>query len=319
MVSPLLKLLTTRSYRADRGENNLARFVDCDLDRLLAELIDSGQIDSQELQSASSKEMYSLFSFSRRAVVLALRDAEQAWVLLAARALGVAAPGLDPRDAQWAASLITAATVDIGFEVASVSSALRTSNPQLARLVESSEERTTRQPDPWQGTMFARVSTSWGVGLVNRDVDSYHPTMDLLGMAMEVGDRLDADRYLADDPTISTHLPSVWLGESTRSEAGLGCASISCVDWERSSRWDRMFTVWIIEAKSEREAGRFARRAAKADGEHARLAITVGKVACIAIARSATVGVPRVETSNSLLRFESPFRKAIAAVIQGTA
>ena len=226
----------------------------------------------------------------------------------AGNAVAVASIRVDPRDALWAADVIAACTADLGVPVATMRSALAGAAPAVAERFEFAAEQALLRPSPWQGTLFSKVVTRSGVGLVSRDLASYDPTVDLLKAAMQIGDLLDADRYLADDPTIATHLPGIWLGLGTpdRKVAGLGCSSIGGIDWDRSSRWDRMFKVWIIESRSTKRARKIVGQAIAATGEHARLAIAEGPLASVFVARSATVDVAPDETDDSLLRFEQP-------------
>ena len=312
-MAGLADLLSTRSYREDRGEANLTRFVDCELDGLIGQCLEPGV---EQMRSAlPDKDLYTLLLFAYRAVVLGLREPKEDWILKAARALAVASEGIDPRDVSWAASVVAAASTHLAVSTELVTSALGSSGSVVRQRFEASEERVRHAADPWEETLYSVATTTWGIGLVRRDIAVYSPTVDLLAVAMQIGDALDADRYLAADPTIATAVPNIWLGlkRSDSKTTGRGCASIGATDWDRSARWDRMFNIWIIESKSGRRAVKLAKRAKAVDRSHARLSVSEGTLTCIIVAQPTTVGVRPDETDESLSRFTQPCADAMRA------
>ena len=313
-MAGLAELLSARSYREDRGETNLMRFVDCDLDGLLGRCLEPGM--EQVRSTLPVEDVHTLLLFAYRAVVLGLREQSEDWIPRAARALSFASDGIDPRDASWAANVVASASTHLSVSTESVRSALDGAGSRVMQMFETSVKRVQHAADPWDGTLYSVATTTWGIGLASRDIASYYPTVDLLAVAMQIGDALDADRYLAADPTIATAVPSIWLGltRANSKTTGRGCASIGATDWDRSARWDRMFNVWIIESKSSRRAEKLAKQAKAADRSHARLAVSEGTLTCVIVAQPSRIGVQSDETNESLLRFTQPFADAMRTV-----
>lgn len=75
----------------------------------------------------------------------------------------------------------------------------------------------------------------------------------------------------------------------------------------------QMLTAWIVETANDKDALTVTEAAARATGDHVRLAQHLGSVCCVLIARSVHVGTPALETHDTIERLAPAIAAALAA------
>ena len=151
----------------------------------------------------------------------------------------------------------------------------------------------------------------------------YHPTADLVALAMGVAQFLEQDVYRVTSIVLGGMLPTVWLrggniDRSFQSVQGLnGCvvmdAELEPEAYQEAS--SQQLTTFIVEAASAASASRLADAAVSVPGDYEALARAAGTVCCIIVARSFVVDVPSFEPPGALERFAAPLSRILDSAV----
>lgn len=218
-------------------------------------------------------DFYTLLAFARRAAVRSLRDDDPQWAKAAAQGLSlIAADRIDQRDLAWA-------TAVVAWQLQRVSEQARSTLLAAAEAADAGaavilREFTHNPPanlrDEWGLDL---IDTPKGVGLSQVDYSApYHPSADLVAAAVSLADAIDGHGYLADNITVATDLPDVWLRGAHHEQASLalervlGCVSISGDPRPETGAapMTQMLTAWIVELANDADAHLVAEAAASA-------------------------------------------------------
>jgi hypothetical protein len=322
---PIPSPLPRRTYDADKGDYSLIDPQPSDIDLELRSLCRRfSSLTASERQhfrdAATTEDFYTLYNFARRASVFALRERDAAWVqdgLAAAATIDLAR--IDERDLPLVLSLLNHAAERLHIEAEVVFDAVATlAEPRAAQVI----TEFVRQPPSFKNIEsswgYQEVTTSIGVGFVQRSFEEFRPTRDLVSVGVAVRDAIRRDHYEA-NITLATDLPDVWFPSGNRREAAeiltraLGTVSVhGALRSEVTARADAQnLLIFITETQSHEDASALARLAE--DSSHHRIALPTssGSLFLIAIAQSSEVGVPAYETLASAKRFAVPFANVL--------
>lgn len=307
------------SIRYSWRHHNLARLVDSAVDEAVQSLVDRYQAaDGSEraaIRSALTADDFStLLTFARRSAVRALQADD---THLAAEAVRAAAlvddERIDWRDVVWTLGLTSCLLRRLTPQADTVlRETIDTAKPEVGAMLRRFVGPSTEDANlaTW-GYMLVEVD---GVlGLVERGVGRYAPTLDLIGVALQIADKLDGDLYRASSIRAAAELPSVWLPGGRPDETDLlvarsrGCVVINtrlAPDAHERSDAQQM-TVFLLEAATETDAVRLQSWATRPSG-HRALSVQHGPLLCLVVARSFVEGVETFETETSLMRLSQP-------------
>lgn len=225
----------------------------------------------------TADDFYVLLAFARRAAVFAIRERDAAWIAdgLTAAAM-VDDERVDPHALAPVLGLLHHAAARIGADAGALFAA-------AARQATRSAARAFRQP-AYAG--FEETAT----GFVGRDAAEYHPSHDLLEIALEIRAMFERDRYRVDDVVLATSLPDVWFETPPRPA---GVVTIGARQRDDEQQVAIAFVAELAEAP-------------KISG--------VSDVACIAVVEGSLLClvVASTETTAALQRFREPMRHALS-------
>ena len=298
--------------------------LDAKLEDLCNRYAESSPSERSVLRSSMSMEdFYTLWAFSGRCAALALREnrQERLWVGLRAIA-AIELDRVDFRDVSIALNKLyyvaSKLGVDPGKEFpAVVSFAEPKTGDYILGFIESPAR--TKGPD---SMCLATVQTKKGPALVHRGVAPYAPTLPLDAIAVEIGGLIHLDKYC---PRISlaTKLPPVWLrsvdddalAEVLRTlRAGVNIDGTLRPNESADAKYQH-FVIFLVETTKHEDADTLLRLAlAKIarPSEIAMLGVRAGRVFCLVVARSATMGKKSYETCESLVRFSDGLRTILS-------
>ncbi len=234
--------------------------------------------DRYRFISEPADRLYLLLRFARRCVEASLQDVPEPTLHHGLRALCVVdQQRVDFRDAIVAAELIAWAMNREGLGyVEAFERAAEPAEPGMAATLRRLAHRSSAQLSPG---MWRVVATPSGPALVETFFDRWEPTVDLVALAFEIADLIEADVYRNPTLSVAHSLPQVWLGlggddravELARTETRAVLSVSAKVDPAISPTSDsKMFVIWVAEAQSSQDASLLA-TAAKPGQSHERV------------------------------------------------
>ena len=307
-------------YDDDSGDFNLELVVRRPIDEELRALSnefrqwDPGKRDDAR-QNISMDEFYTLIHFAKRSAVLAMNEgsAERCEEGLAALAL-IDESRIDPRDAAWAAGLLSyAARATTGDQKQLFDRAIEMSTAGMGEILRGSGRRA--ELSEWG---YAEIRTKNGLGLIGSDWAPYEPTVELSVIALAVADWLSKGRYKA-RATIAVEVPEIWFSEKFRGAAqaalrrARGAVSISGRLRERFSAEasSQMFIHWLVELPSERESEQLVTYAGCRLSGRFSVGYSYRSLFGLLVAGSVVSGVAPYESEDSLASLVQPLKALI--------
>lgn len=316
-------------YDVDGGETDLVRFRDSAADGQIAALVErvhkSPAAEQTQARTALTiSDFYTLLSYAGRSAVRAIRDTDAAAAMsgLAAIAL-VDDDRVDWRDAVRATALGFYALDRVSGDRAEGIRLMRTlPHPELADQLDQIEQsESAPELNDWG---YAEVTTKYGLGMAERGLDRFNPTMDVAGLAVAVADLLERDIYRASSITLGAKMPAIWFPEIERQgvekimKKAPATASIEAVvrPGESADGESQQLTVFLAQTKDADSAAFLADWSNNnPDGPHAFVCASSDRLFALIIARSFVQGVPDLETTEALQRFGEPLALALAAAL----
>lgn len=278
-------------------------------------------------RSISMEGFYTLMTYSKRSAVFALRSRNEGTLVSGTRALAmVEAERTDPRDILWTIALLHHSAGRVGLDAGQLfHDVAALAESRVGELLDGFLSRSPGEQDLKAAWGHHEVEASAGPGLMGWGFRAYDPTCDLETVTIGIAKLMAADRYQPHNAQIATELPPVWLGANGDStlrstlRAVRACTSVSGQrrPSEEEKREDHLLLVFVAEATDASEArglmGFGQRRMAS---KEAKIAVVDDRLFCLVVATPATVGVPPLETPESLARFSSPISRLLARAVQ---
>jgi hypothetical protein len=319
-------LLAGIGYDFWAGELDTHRFVKAPADEPVGALVEAFMAGDAATQatirsSLSMDALYAVLTYSRRCSVRALRDGSAAAAIDAIKALAlVDSERVDWRDTLVAMGLASHVLSELAPEAGSTLTLTRQlAEPKTARLMGrfASPSPDTDLAD-WG---YMQVVTSAGRGLIQRGIGVWMPTVDLVELALRIGDVIERDTYRVTSISAAEKLHAVWLPGAPRSDLETvlaGCRAVVSMNARlrpaaHPTSESQQFTVFVAELGEVTDAGLLHRWSAiRPDSTHVSLAWDHGRVFVLLIARSFVAGVEPFETKESVERFRQPVADVIA-------
>ena len=310
---------------AHPAQGSLIHLVDADADRLITSLTVSfrdAELSGRQSITASltMDDFHAITTFARRSSARSLMTGESDLLRhgLTAAAM-IAKDRIDWRDIAWSAAYLRLAgahvvdspTLDTLFESASMLAEPATSEI-LRSFVGLSGD------DVRAGWMMRVVELNGCSVIVESGAGRFHPTVDLLGVALHLGEILNADGYLTGDPVVGDSLADVWLKDAPGTkdildETTVASVLVRVLGRPDSPPMEQLFLAYVFELSIEDAAAEFEVAWSAERRDLASLAVSNGCLVALMISRSSFVGVPSQESDASLSRFTGPVRAALAA------
>lgn len=262
----------------------------------------------------SMDEFYTLLEFSRRMALFSIREKSPEGLKEAVEAVAlIEIARVDFRDVSVALGVLAYACTRIGqsprtfFEDAS-----KRADPQVAEMLRELARRSFAGKKLSDLSFLEEISTKYGPSFVSCGFRPYAPTVDLVAIAVEIAELLEADKYGAIGIQIATTLPPVWLrsaGEAAVQSALDGAPAGASVSGFLRSEFrpieeGHSVIVFLVECANEARASKLEAFARSANhSSHAVAGCAEGRLLCIVVGHSMMHGVSPVETASSLSRF----------------
>lgn len=321
--------LEDQSYAESDHGFSLLQVEECQLDRdirmLVAGLSDAPDVRPEELRTRlSMNDLYTLMHFAKRSAVFALREKNSVRCTEALAALAmVDRTRVDPRDLQWAISVVDAVATMIGADRTQLyddAAALASeATAKLLMLLHANRPMGTTLKD----CLYALADdTPQGPGLVGRGLDPYEPSIDLLALAVRASEVIVAEAYPRRSFKVGSSIPPIWIGSKERRVENVLRRATGTVEISLSSRSrtidDQLFNVYFSEMASVNDARWLAEVAPNEDpGRSATIAYSAGRVVCLGISKSTVIGLRSTESGQSLAQKLEPARAVLRKHIQG--
>jgi hypothetical protein len=317
------------------GETQLVDPVPNALDTLLRRLCREFALANEtrraEMRAAVTPvDLWTLVTFAGRSAVFALRNRSLDNVRDGLNAIAMMDPrSEDPRDMpprELGALDYAARTLGANPEELLRETAAR-AMPEMARLIERFASRRLRS---LADSLYMVTEAPAGPGFVATSTEPYEPRRPLDRIALAIGAVLAAGGYSAVCVTMCEDLPRVWLAGvddasldralknvlggaivrgNLRPNAALGGDPN-----EHPINTSRIVMVFVIELADEQAAEallQLARAMSPRRQDAALLGVRDGCVFSLLVARSYVIGVPPLETAQSVLRFEPGIAHAL--------
>ena len=274
----------------------------------------------------SMDEFYTLLAFSRRMALFSIREKSPEGLREAVEAVAlIEIARVDFRDVSVALGVLAYACARIGqsprpfFEDAS-----KRADPQVAEILLEQARQSLAGRKLSDLSFLEEVSTKYGPSFVSYGFDAYTPTVDLVSIAVEIAELLEADKYGAIGIQIATTLPPIWLrsaGEAAVQSALDGApAGASVSGFLRSEirpkEEGHSVLVFLVECADEARASKLEGFARDANhSSHAVIGCAEGRLFCVVVGHSMMHGVSPVETVSSLSRFAPGISAAMRRVL----
>ena len=270
----------------------------------------------KQIAATSMDDFYTLLQFAKRCAVFALRERRLDLVVDGLTAVAMIDPRrVDERDIPsplpvlaYAARTLRAAPEPL------FASAAALARDGTREIIAGFLERSGRT---LSDGCYAVVETPAGPGFVDMSIDDYDPTLPLPDIALALADAIGNDKYERGTVTIATDMPRIWLERvddaalsralrSVRAAASIhaGLRPGVAADGDHASRGIIVFLTELADAESAAVLLRVAEAKSAIPSDVALLGAGAGRLFCLIVARSFVQGVPPVETSQSLRRFE---------------
>lgn len=320
LTSPLPAL----TYDRWQHDYDLLRPVRRPLDDAIASLCDQFAAAATDRagwrHAISMQEIYTLLTFSQRAVVFALRSRDHGHLERAATAIAmIDHERVDPRDVAAALFMTQYAGAALGQPDTALQTVASLADPIIAGVADKFLARGSR-PNLRDECGYDVVETPSGLGLVRRGYERFRPAGDLLSLGLKLRDVVEADVYGAAELELASDLPSVWFRPASEHavEAALGERRAGMIvraelrPSEHRSHDNQNLWVFVQEMTAPTHAetlvglSRMARRA------HTQvIGLSAGPVFCLVVAASTAVGVSGYEAPGALARFVAPMQAAL--------
>jgi hypothetical protein len=302
--------LSGRAYDLERHEFDLTAVAPVQLDVEIQALLKAwrgagaGERDVAR-RSLSLEDNYTLIQFAKRMAVVALNQPSPAACEHGLMALAMIDEcRIDSRDALWAAGLLNhAAGAWPDQAVALLQGAIAMATPAMGAVLAQAADSAL---EDWG---YRERRTSEGIGLIRCGWDPYNPTVDLAAVAMRVGARVLAARYVV-EIEVATKLPSVWFDRARRRHAdetlarSLGiAASHGTLRRAFRDRGNQMFVIWIAEMPSPHDCVQLVSDVGAGTGHEGRFAVGVsgGCLFALLVAGSCQEGVQPFESLSTIV------------------
>lgn len=325
--------------RWPRDEYDLLRLEPAPLDDAIASFCRATRAAAPlaNRPTMDAEASYELFTFGRRAAVRAMRSGDLGVLEDRIVAYALSRPDrVDFRDAAGSLPALARAAGRLGVDaraLAARAAPLATADA-AARLVEG-----LAPVDPAaRDTFHTLVDTPDGPGFVGYDWGPWAPTVPLAGLVVATHRLLVADRYRA-DATLASLMPSLWLdgprmghGVLARLGASLGLVPRTTLEGAMAhavagavvtgeprdpAPATQVLWAWLLELDDDAAAATLEARAMHAPGgDFTRLAVRVGRLFVLLVARGVAARASAPETTDSLRRFEMPIRTALEDTIR---
>jgi hypothetical protein len=265
-------------------------------------------------RAISMDEFYTLLAFSRRMALLSIREKSPEGLREAVEAVAlIEIARVDFRDISVALGVLAYACTRIGenprplFEDASKRAA-----PQVAEMLRAFSRQSFAGKKLSDLSFLEEVSTKYGPAFVSSGMDGYSPTVNLVSIAVEIAEQIEADKYASVGIQIGTTLPPVWLrgaGEvavQSALEGALAGASVSGFLRSESGPKEEghSLLVFLVECADLTHASTLEGFAQNArHSSHAVCGCAEGRLVCVIVGHSVVHGVSSIETASSLARF----------------
>jgi hypothetical protein len=275
--------------------------------------------------SASMGDFYTLLSFSRRSAVFAMRDRKTEHIIDGLTAVAMIEKSrIDFRDALGALSLLHHAARAIGVDVdGPFGKASSLAEPRMSELIRGFLKRPEGQRDIRKSWGYAVVETKAGPGFVGWGFKSYRTSYPLDQIGLALPQLVKQDKYQPATVTLASDLPAVWLSSVDDNTLKHALTSIRGVvtihadlrPQESPDYKHQVLIMFLAELDNETAAEtllKLSREKETRTNSFAMVALSQGRLFCVAVARSIMGGKPPSETRASMQRFSA----GIAAVLQ---
>jgi hypothetical protein len=281
---------------------------------------------AEQTAASSTEDFYTLLQFAQRCAVFAIRERRLDFVVDGLTAVAMLDPRrLDDRDPSSAPlGLLAYAARTIGADPEPLfAAAAELARPDMREIIVRVVQRPGRNLRDW---CYAVVETAAGQGFVDVSVSKYDPTLPLADIALALANEIGRDTYERGTVAIASNMPRVWLEHvddaalSRALRTVRGVASFHAglrpgvpTDGDHESRGMIVFLAELADASSAAALLRIAEAKSAIPSDVALLGAGAGRLFCLIVARSFVQGVPGVETSQSLRRFEP----RVSAILRG--
>jgi hypothetical protein len=309
------------------------RPLDASLGLLCRQFRDADEARRSKMRAAlTPRDIWTLVRFARRQAVFGLRERSSDHVLDGLTAIAMIDPrGEDPRDMPpRPLGLLdhVARTIGESPDRLMRETAIR-STTEMARLIERFAGRPHRSLSE---SMYMVTETPVGPGFVDTSVKPYHPTRPLDRIAFAIGALVTTHSYGAVRITVGENLQRYWLEGVDDARVSRAVRTIRGVVTigadlrpEASADGDpnpppvgasRILQVFLVELETD-ESSEALLRVALAKAERCvdvgLLGVRDDRVFCLLVGRSCVIGVPPVETRQTMRRFEAPVLEILRA------
>jgi len=289
--------------------------LDAKLNDLCQRYAESGPSERSLIRSSLSlDDFYTLWTFSGRSAALALRENQPQRVAIGLTATAaIELDRIDFRDVSLALNKLYYVASKIGknpekhFRAAAL-----LAEPKISDFILKFIESPARAKG-LDSMCLATVQTKKGPSLIRREVSPYAPTLRMEAAAVDIAELIHSDKYCP-EISLATMLPPVWLrsvddnalGEVLRTVlAGANIRGTLRPGESPDARYQH-FVIFLVEAAKLSDAdtlSRLTEAKIACPGDIALLGINAGRLFCLVVARSATMGKKSYETRGSLARF----------------
>lgn len=265
-------------------------------------------------RTISMEEFYTLLAFSRRMALFSVREKSSEGLREGVEAVAlIELARVDYRDVSVALGVLAYACTRTGqvprplFEDAS-----KKADPPVAEMLREYAQQPVAGKKLSDLSFLEEVSTKYGPSFVSCGFATYSPTVDLVSIAVEIAELLEADTYGAVAIEIATTLPLVWLrsaGEGAVQAALEGAVAGASVSGflrseSHSKEEGHSLLVFLVECADDAHAASLDGFARKANHtSHAVYGCAEGRLFCVVVGHSFMHGVTPIETAASLARF----------------
>lgn len=285
------------AYSILKGDFRLTRLSDSPIDAAIAEAAEAGRLRD------SSVDPYVVLHFAKRAAVRALRNESPEWCISALRALGQTdLDEADPRDAAWGLGILWCVLGEVEPDRAAL---WRSISEQFSDSLQAAMAAQAQRDDVLSDWGYRVIDSAEGPGLMPWDSFPFHSSVDLVRLGLALADTLNEGPYLMDDPTGGGELPSAWFrpvsfpsrrAQMTRAVVTLRGTHRSDPGPAQSQR----LLVFVGETTTTADARWLADTAMpEASGRHIAPCVE-GRIIALVVAGSFQVGVPSIETRESV-------------------
>ena len=278
-------------------------------------------------RAISMDEFYTLLDFSRRMALFAIRANSSEGLREGVEALAlIELERIDYRDIFVALGVLGYACVRVGQDPRQLfEDASNRADQQIGEILRQYAQKSFVGKKLSELSYLEEVTTKYGQCFLSTSFDKCEPTVDLVSVAVEIAEMLEADKYPSVGMQIATTLPSVWLrsvGETevrAALEDAVAGVSVSAfpAPGARDAEDGHSLLIFLTECGDEARASKLASFAREANHtSHAVIGCNVGRLFCLVIAHSIMHGVAPVETAASLTRFEAGISIALRRAIE---